>query len=203
MNGAISITTSTGTSVGNCEINECSFLSIQLVSFKAKCENKTIKLDWSTASETNNNYFLIERSIDAITWQVAAKVEGALNSLRNTYYTYNDLNNSAALLYYRLKQTDVDGQFNYSPIIDVKNCAEDDTEISVYPNPAYEILNIIVNQPDVKIVSVAIYNILGEVVYYTEKYQSQIVFENKVSGVYFLHVNLPSKTIIKKFLTLN
>jgi hypothetical protein len=178
-------------------------LPIELLSFEAECENQNITLEWSTASEINNDYFTIERSIDGLNWEIITTVEGAGNSNSAMHYSFIDISNSFEISYYRLKQTDFDGNFKYSSIITVKNCEEDFTELSLYPNPANKFLNISIKIPEEEIVSVSIYNLIGKLIYYSETYQPHIVFEEKLNGIYILQIELNTKIIVKKFVVNN
>ena len=191
----------TSTNVPNtiCNCAILSTLPIELLSFTGECYNQSIVLKWSTATELNNHYFLIQRSIDGINWYSVTKVDGAGNSTLIKNYSVIDVEPYNNLSYYRLKQTDFNGHFKYSAIIAIEKCVEDITELAVYPNPANETLNLSFGGDKSRVLSISIYNVLGEMVYYSEFYQSKIVFENKLNGIYFLHVNLASENIIKKF----
>jgi len=178
-------------------------LPIELISFTGECYNQSMVLKWSTATETNNDYFSIERSIDGINWQGIVKVDGAKNSVSIKNYSFIDVEPYNDVSYYRLKQTDFNGAFTYFTIIAIEKCGEDITELAIYPNPAKGLLNLSLKEDKGKIISISIYNVWGEMVYYSEIYQSKIVFENKLNGIYFLHVNLVSKNIVKKFLITN
>jgi hypothetical protein len=180
--------------------DSCALLPIELLEFKGECNNQNIELKWVTASEINNDYFSIERSIDGINWLFIAKVNGAGNSLSIKNYSYTDVRQYKNNSYYRLKQTDFDGAFKYSAIIVIEKCEEEINELAIYPNPANETLNLSYEGEISQILSTSIYNVLGEMVYYSESYQSKIVFENKLNGNYFLHVNTTSKNIVKKFI---
>lgn len=94
-------------------------LPVQLVSFNAIRQINNAFLLWTTASETNNNYFAIERSLDGIIWKNIGQVagNGTTNELHN--YNFTDSNIEFLLtnvIYYRLKQVDYNGNFVYSPI---------------------------------------------------------------------------------------
>ena len=89
-------------------------------------------ITWKTTSETNNSGFDIERSADAKTFEKIGFVDGNGDSRDNKTYNFTDQNPSSTT-YYRLKQIDYDGKFEYSRIISVKN---DLSGISIYPNPA-------------------------------------------------------------------
>ncbi|MFT4644702.1 MAG: hypothetical protein ACI8ZX_001108 [Planctomycetota bacterium] len=191
--------TSTNLSNITCDCPVISTLPIELLSFTGECDNQNIELEWRTASEINNDYFSIEQSIDGINWQLVAKVDGAGNSTSINNYSYIDVRQYNDISYYRLKQTDFNGEFNYSAIIAIEKCEEDLVKLAIYPNPVIETLNLSYEGDKSQILSTSIYNQLGEIVYYSAFYQSRIVFENKLNDIYFLHVNTTSKNIIKKF----
>lgn len=113
-------------------------LPVTLISFNGKSENNQIKLTWKTTSETNNKGFEIERSADARTFEKIGFVDGNGDSKEINTYHFTDLN-PLAKGYYRLKQLDYDGQFEYSKVISVKS---DAAIVKVYPNPAQEYLTI-------------------------------------------------------------
>ncbi len=92
-------------------------LPIELIDFSAKGENNSIKLNWTTVTESNNDYFTLEKSSDAINFNPFATIKGAGNSNKTLIYTYTDENPLNGINYYRLKQTDFDGKFEYSPVI--------------------------------------------------------------------------------------
>jgi len=160
-------------------------------------------LNWRTATEIDNDYFSIERSIDVINWELVTKVDGAGNSPSINTYSYIDVSQYHDISYYRLKQTDFDGEFKNSAIITTEKCGEDIIELAIYPNPVIETLNLSYKGDKSQILSTLIYNLLGEIVYYSEFYQSKIVFENKLNDVYFIHVNTTSKNSIEKFIVVN
>jgi hypothetical protein len=180
-----------------------SALPIELLSFTGERNNQSIVLDWSTSSEINNDYFSIERSINAVNWNVVARADGAgySSSLKN--YSAIDLEPHDDISYYRLKQTDFNGAFKYSATIAIEKRGEDIGELAIYPNPASEILNLSYAGDKSQIISISIYNVLGENVYSSEEYKSKIVFDNKLNGIYFLHVNTTTKNVIKKFLVVD
>ena len=116
-------------------------LPIKLVSFDAVANGNIVETNWVTRLEINNAYFTLERSSDAENWQEVAQVQGAGNSTSILRYQQDDLNPIGGTSYYRLKQTDFDGQFTYSDMVQVHlNGAKN--SISVFPNPTSDVLNI-------------------------------------------------------------
>lgn len=84
-------------------------LPIELLAFNAVGRPDHVKLSWSTASETNNDYFTIERSRDLLSWDAIGYKEGAGNSHQTMTYHLEDRMPWRGMVYYRLKQTDFDG----------------------------------------------------------------------------------------------
>lgn len=118
-------------------------LPIELLYFKGSVYNFENILHWSTASEHNNDYFTIEKTKDGIDYTTVAIIEGAGNSTTRLYYEYIDENITSEILYYRLKQTDYDGRFEYSPIISIDN-RSNRTKIVV------KVINLFGSEVDIK-----------------------------------------------------
>lgn len=91
-------------------------LPIELLSFDAEVVNTEVQLGWTTASETNNNKFIVERSRDAINFEFVTEQQGAGNSNTILNYKAADKNPYQGIGYYRLKQVDFDGQYTYSDL---------------------------------------------------------------------------------------
>lgn len=96
-------------------------LPVTLVRFASEQSDNGIDIFWETASEINNDYFVLERSLNAIDFERIAVISGAGNSNSNKIYSYFDHNHYDAHVYYRLKQVDFDGQFSYSNVISVRS----------------------------------------------------------------------------------
>ena len=106
-------------------------LPIELIGFDGKCNGNETMLYWTTATETNNDYFTIEKSIDTKNWNALTTINGAGNSNALINYTTYDYSPSIGVAdYYRLKQTDYDGKYTYSDIISVK-CNDNSNEFSI------------------------------------------------------------------------
>ncbi len=110
-------------------------LPITLASFSAKLiDGEDVEISWTTATEINNDYFLIEKSEDAFLYTILEKVKGAGNSTMSSNYSLIDKSPFIGTTYYRLSQVDYDGtRTNYTPCAVRKNGKN---EMSFYPNPA-------------------------------------------------------------------
>ncbi|HKR06341.1 MAG TPA: hypothetical protein VJY62_17020 [Bacteroidia bacterium] len=94
-------------------------LPIELTRFNGEAKNDKVELTWTTSAEINNDYFTIEKSTNGITFISYGKIEGAGNTTAIQNYSYHDLNPSAGMNYYRLKQTDFNGRNEYFKIIGI------------------------------------------------------------------------------------
>ena len=108
-------------------------LPIELLSFAATPVGKVVELNWTTITEINNDYFTVERSVDAIDFKSVVVVKGAGNSNTVINYMNTDIQPLKGISYYRLKQTDFDGKIGYSEIIAVY--FTDNGVLNVFPNP--------------------------------------------------------------------
>jgi hypothetical protein len=92
--------------------------AVKLIDFTANYSNPNVGLKWTTSQEHNFNYFMIERSTDGANFNQVALVFGAGESDTKISYSYNDkdLKGRGGIIYYRLKQVDIDGKFSYSNV---------------------------------------------------------------------------------------
>lgn len=97
----------------NCVTNP---LPIQLTNFHVKKEINKSHIYWTTQTETNNDYFIVERSIDGEIFEEISKIKGAGNSNQTINYLITDYEPKKGVNYYRLKQVDFDGTYSYSEI---------------------------------------------------------------------------------------
>lgn len=109
-------------------------LPVELINFEAACKNGVMQIEWSTASEHNNDYFLLERSPDGTHWNQVAQITGHGNSSVLTHYETKDYSPFGETTYYRLIQYDFNGQSrSYGPI--AASCGDFELDIlSVYNN---------------------------------------------------------------------
>ncbi len=141
-------------------------LPVELTEFTFNCHNYNIELLWTTASETNNKGFIIEKALDGSNFKEIGFVDGEGNSNQIINYEFDDINSSNTGAYYRLKQIDNDGNFSYSNFI-YAYCEnfENEPSIEIYPNPFKKDVNIIArNLPEEKI-TLHIYDMLGSLIY--------------------------------------
>lgn len=117
-------------------------LPVELVDFTANKIDSNVQLEWKTLSETNCDYFAIERSNNAVDWETIAVVEGADNSSALIEYTYLDKKPLMETSYYRLRQVDFNGKYEHSDILSVNFEMQQQNEMSLYPNPTSGIVRV-------------------------------------------------------------
>lgn len=110
-------------------------LPIELLSFNAKLRNGKVLLDWVTGSEVNNDFFSVERSKYGYEWDEVLREDGAGNSSSIIVYEGMDQYPMEGISYYRLKQTDYNGEYSYSDVRVIDNEGQYASSLKVYPNP--------------------------------------------------------------------
>ena len=126
-----------------------SVLPIELIDFTSTCKIDGVQLNWSTASEHDNDYFMIERSTNGKEWDVISHINSNGNSSTINNYVHTDFTRNNDITYYRLSQVDLNGNVNVFKTIDV-NCNEKiNDHMILFPNPSIDELNVLltVNEP--------------------------------------------------------
>jgi len=113
-------------------------LPIELLDFSARMNGNVVNLNWSTLTETDNDYFVVERTADHLVWESVLVVPGAGTSTSILNYYEVDRNPLEGISYYRLKQVDFDGSFAYSDIVSVvnSNAGLNGDNVTLFPNPS-------------------------------------------------------------------
>ena len=136
-------------------------LPVELVSLNAICNGSSTEVRWTTLTESNNDYYTIERSIDGAYFHEVGMVQGAGNSTELIDYVWVDNFSRNSKYFYRLKQTDFDGTVKTLLAAGVK-C--DVSEVSIYPNPFHNNLEIRFSEPTDSDFMVQVKNSLGQIV---------------------------------------
>lgn len=142
---------------------DCTTLPIELISFYGIPQSNGNLLKWTTQTETDNDFFTIERSPNGLEFTQIGTVDGAgtSNAIRN--YELLDSNPLTGDNFYRLKQTDFNGIYSYSSILRMYN--EASQGISIYPNPANDYLMIDIAGNEDEEISFEIFDAVGSLVY--------------------------------------
>lgn len=138
------------------------FLPISLVSFTGKAANSEVTLQWSTATEVNNDYFTIERSENGNDFETIGYVKGSGNSNGLVEYRFEDFD-PYSRTYYRLRQTDYNGAFSVSPVILVSTKETDRGEIAITTGNGA--VNVMTNNTESGVMQINIYSVAGSMVY--------------------------------------
>ncbi len=125
----------------NISINCLTSLPITLLEFGGIRNGNYADIYWSTSTEINNDYFILERSIDGETWDKVTRIEAAGNSSNRLDYSFEDENIFNVESYYRLKQFDFNGKVSYSNITPIKKL-EQENLLSIFPNPSSDFITI-------------------------------------------------------------
>jgi hypothetical protein len=184
---------------------------VEMLTFTATVRDAEVQLLWSTASEINNRGFEIERSVnDNDNFVSIGYVDGKGSSTVINYYSFTDNPqvNGVNQLYYRLKQFDFDGTFNYSNVVNVT--FDVPTEFMLgqnYPNPFNPSTSIRYFVPEQSFVSIKVYNVMGkEIVTLVNDVKStgsyELVFDASLlpSGTYFYTLNAGEYSATKKMI---
>ncbi len=191
-----------GTQLINDNFDCSALLPIELLGFQARAkDNLTTLLAWQTANELNNELFTIERSFDGRNFEPIAHHAGAGTSEQTLTYETIDPSPQLGINYYRLKQTDFDGQFSYSDIRSVSFNRETSAGVHVFPNPANDILNIQFDQ-SIHRGYMQLFNGSGQLVstQYLEQQtdQTQLQIDHLANGLYWLNIETDGQTYSQK-----
>jgi len=175
-------------------------LPIELLSFNATVANGAVVLEWTTASELNNDYFTIERSKDGELFETVSTIKGAGNSSQKITYTAKDTAPHLGKSYYRLRQTDFDGTTSYSNLVLVEVLESNNGVVALYPNPLNNssTLTIVFVAAEKQNVDIVLTDLSGRMVHRQSLSVVQgenvipLVAEFQSSGVYLLEVHSKS-----------
>lgn len=186
-------------------VDNLSPLPIQLVSAAAACQEQEMVIAWTTASETNNDFFTIERSINGTDFIAIGTVNGAGNSSSMLSYSITDHNAPEGTIYYRISQTDFNGSSVTFPLIIANGCAENLTGVNAFNNQqgslVIDISTAAAAQYDALLFD-AVGQIICKKILHAEKGSSQfrIDISHINAGVYFISLQDHNSRITRKIL---
>ncbi len=179
-------------------------MPVTMVSFDGVCNKKQVQLAWRTAVEINSSHFILERSYSGTSWEFVSKINSVGNAAHLSRYSFNDkLDGTNRRAYYRLKQVDNDGNNEYSKIIKIEACQLEAVDFSIYPNPAQGKINFVYKGNPAQVQSFEICNMIGEVLYTSNQFESSLNISTLPSGVYFVRLGLIDKSLTQKLLVGN
>lgn len=154
----------------------CNSLPITLSKFTLSKQLNNVQISWETSTEIDNQSFTVERSFDGVEWESINIQNGAGNSTELNKYYFVDGENGVGTIYYRLKQTDFNGEYTYSEVKSIK-MSKSDLEFIVYPNPSTtDQVLVRLNNSTQKDVLLKVVDNLGRVLY---------------SGTITININVP------------
>ncbi|MEM6632341.1 MAG: T9SS type A sorting domain-containing protein [Bacteroidota bacterium] len=142
---------------------------VELLGFDVEAQGTAAVLWWATAIETNNSHFEIERSSDGFSYEVIALVEGMGTAFEAQEYSYTDSMAGPGWHYYRLKQVDLNGEYEYFSIREVELSGRSSLQAAVlvgYPNPADNYYKMEMEIPDPKNAMIKVFDLRGNQIYH-------------------------------------
>ncbi len=199
-----------GTCYGLAEIRinvQSSVVPVELIYFNAKCNlnGSSIILEWETATELNNDQFIIEKSNDNRNWEELTKVPSKGDSESNTEYSFVDSDLFDGKNYYRLIQVDTDGTSRVLKSV-VSDCELDVIGLDVFPNPFNSATNISFSTKSNELIKMKVHDPIGRLVFEQtispESNQVQIEFnaQELSAGQYYLSLKQGMKVQRKKMI---
>ena len=190
------------------DITFSNILPVELTTFSASVVNNNVELNWETATEINNYGFSVERKPKTGDWSELGFVKGSGNSNSPKHYSYTDSEIGAGKYFYRLKQIDIDGSFEYSNIVEVDLTKPIKYELSQnFPNPFNPTTSIQFSLPEAGKVKLVVYNLIGEQVTVLVNKNMEAGFHNANfdasklnSGIYIYKLEVNNFTQIRKMM---
>ena len=174
-------------------------LPVELLGFNVECLNLNGIITWTTATQSNNDYFTLEKSSNGMDFQELYRIKGEVNSLIQNNYSVADDKLFEQLTYYRLKQTDFNGNFTYSKVI-VLECNSSNFDITIHPNPFNSQTLISFNKEQIN-TSIKITNSFSQEIksiFINNSKQIAIEKGDMAPGIYFVQIINNSQNVINK-----
>jgi hypothetical protein len=183
-------------------------LPVGLIYFDAKPNGNAIDITWETESEVNNDYFVIEKSSDAVNWETLIQKDGQGTSTVRTKYKHTDNKPYSDISYYRLKQVDFDLSHNYSNIVSVDLSKNNELISNVHPNPTNDVVYYDLTTTSKGDITVEVINYAGEVIYNNNqavefgKNSLNLSLQEFENGVYLIKIKIENsgKSLIQKII---
>lgn len=176
-----------------------SVVPVELTTFTAEKQNENVLLKWTTETEIDNDYFDVEWSYNGINFEKIGQVQGYGSTIETQEYEFLHVINltgfeSLSSLYYRLKQVDFDGEFEYSKTINIEiNDYSNTAAVKVFPNPTSGFITIETNKEKL----ITIRNIYGQIVtQQTVNGTQQLDLSQLSAGIYFVNDGLNTQKLI-------
>ncbi|GAB5527676.1 MAG: hypothetical protein Roseis2KO_55480 [Roseivirga sp.] len=184
----------------NCTPTDTDFLPVSLISYNAKAGHDYVDLRWETAEEIDNSHFTIYKSQDGKDWKELEMIAGKGTTLERQLYTYRDMNPYRGRSYYRLKQIDFNGTYEFFEILSVI-LESTDTEPEIFPNPVNDQFTI---RSHDAIESISIISSTGNTYSVKNRLHEALLSQFDIShlppGVYTVLIYCPGRVFRRKIL---
>jgi hypothetical protein len=178
-------------------------LPVEFVYVEAKQIGSSVTIAWATASELNNDYFTVEHSADGKQFTVIGTVKGAGDSQQTLTYSFTDPTPATGINFYRVKQTDFDGAFDFSEVVAARFSIQNGQPLTLSPNPATGVFKVDLTTYHEQQVFLEIVDFSGQTIA-TKKYDLSVNFNpwveidlsNQPKGMYY--VMLKTATQVNK-----
>lgn len=177
-------------------------LPIELAVFEVKpASDHSVDIHWATASETNNDYFVLERATDQVSFAPIGRIEGAGTTTEWQEYTFHDASPAPGRNYYRLQQMDFDGKFTYSPVRSVLFPKDD--QVVLFPSPVVDKLQVRLKEVPAEPLRWEMYDAAGRLVQSGEFDGEATEFEVPVRdlspGTWLMRLVIGREVFVKQF----
>ena len=175
---------------GTFDVTDCAPLAVELLSFTAKAEGTDVRLNWSTASELDNDFFAVEFSIDGSHFEELGIVRGAGYSNEVKHYDFMHENLTQGIYFYRLRQVNFDRSFDFSSVerVAIKGSSSD---ISVFPTLVKERVTILSGTNGDVEIGLRLFNSAGQQLLQQQitAFETSVDMSNFHAGMYILHIS--------------
>lgn len=192
--------------VSSADLDPCSLLPVELVSFRADCDDGAIAVEWCTASERNNDYFTLEQSLDGISFKSIYQLKAHNNSEQIQCYRVKT-ESLGETNYFRLKQSDLDMRSEQSEIISIPSC-------KTYgglklTNNGTDVIHVFLNTSVHRLLQLYVHDVLGRLVQsetlevYPGTAEYTMRLKENLQGVYSVSVYAPNEKLAEKKIMLS
>ena len=179
-------------------------LPVELLFFEVESKDQDVLVSWATVTEINNDFFTVERSTNGKDFEAIGEVKGAGNYSGKLDYMLLDKKTLSGISYYRLKQTDYDGSFEYSDIRTISRETASFEIGALYPNPTNNIINIPIAGNLYESIDVKVYDMVGSEINLALDYSNIHLLKLNVSsllpGNYVLRLSTSTKSKTMRFI---
>ncbi|NME72149.1 T9SS type A sorting domain-containing protein [Flammeovirga aprica] len=174
-------------------------LPVEMIYFEPEIFDEGISLFWATATEINSSHFEVQYSTDNKDWIKIAEVKSAGNSNSKKEYQYDDIMRYGTT-YYRLKQVDLDGKYEYFGPVTVQVEGEESFDAVIFPVPQAAGMDINIQTNNDAPYELVIFNNIGQLIYHEKDLQHTTTFATPWGrGVFVVHIMQGRSKIVKKF----